>query len=293
MDEELVNLLFKTSAFKVADSEHPFWYTSGKLGPYFINVDYLYGSAEDSKNLLSKIDSWLESESKEEIPYLLYDEIMKHYDENEIFRTTIDKMVEYIKNNIEIDLIDYISGGERRDWYFSVPIAVILGKPHITIYKDLTTVASTSDFEESTIIDSVAGKRMFHVADILNTASSFEKAWVPAINKMGSKINWAFYVVDRNQNGEKNLKEMDVKPYSLITIGEDLFKLALNKGIINSSQYNVLLKYFDDPDGTMREFINNHPSFIDDTIREGDPKSAKRATLCKEKNWYGSPIGDE
>ena len=293
MDEELVDLLFKTSAFKVADSEHPFWYTSGKLGPYFINVDYLYGSADDSKELLSKIDSWLENESKEEIPYLLYEEIMNHYDENEIFKTTIDKMVDYIENNFEMNLIDYVSGGERRDWYFSVPIAALLGKPHITIYKDLTTVASTSDFEESTLIDSVSGKRMLHVADILNTASSFEKAWVPAINNMGSKINWAFYVVDRNQNGEANLKDMEVKPYSLIKIGEDLFNLALNNKTIDKSQYDVLIKYFEDPDGTMREFIINHPTFIDDTIKEGDIKSAKRAMLCKEKNWYGNTIGEE
>lgn len=294
MDKELVSLLFDTNAFKVAPENEPFWYTSGKLGPYFINVDYLYGSKEDSQNLLNDIDNMLINNSKEEIPYLLNEKIMEHYDTNEIFKKTIDKLVEYIENNFELNLIDYVSGGERRDWFFSIPVATLLGKPHITIYKDLTTVASTSDFEESTKIETLAGKRIFHIADILNTGSSFERAWVPAINQLGSKINWAMFTVDRNQNGDKVLNELGVQPYSLIQISEALFNIAIQYNIINPAQYEVLCKYYEDPEGTMREFINTHPTFIDDVINHSqDEKAVKRAKLCKEKNWYGSPIGDE
>lgn len=290
MDEELVSLLFKTNAFKVSDADHPFWYTSGKLGPYFVNVDYLYGSAESSAELLSKIDNWLINENKENIPALLFDEIMKQYDNNEIFKTVIDKIVEYIENNLEVNLIDYISGGERRDWYFSIPVAYLLGKPHITVFKDLTTVVSTCDFEEATEVDALQGKRVLHVTDILNTGSSFERAWVPAINKLGSKINWAIYVVDRNQSGDKNLKKLEVQPYSLVELNNDLFNLALAIDIIDVAQFKMLQQYFADPDGTMREFIKNHPTFIDDVINSDNEKAAKRAKLCKEKNWYGDTL---
>jgi adenine/guanine phosphoribosyltransferase-like PRPP-binding protein len=294
MDENLASLLFQTNAFKIADSENPFWYTSGKLGPYFINVDYLYGSKENSEKLLEKINNWLETEDKENIPGLLCEEIMDHYDNNEIFKTSIDKLIEYIEANFETNLIDYISGGERRDWLFSIPVALLLGKPHITIYKDLTTVASTADFEESTTITSVPGKRILHIADILNTGSSFERAWVPAINKLGSKINWAVYFVDRNQSGDKNLRNLGVQPYALLTLNEELFNFAVAKNIISLNQFESLKKYFEDPDGTMRKFINSHPTFIDDTIKNSkDPKSVKRAKLCKEKNWYGNPLGDD
>ncbi len=293
MDKELVSLLFETNAFKVAPEDEPFWYTSGKLGPYFVNVDYLYGSKEDSQNLLSSIDEILANNSKEDIPYLLCEKIMEHYDNNEIFRTTIDKLVEYIENNFQMNLIDYISGGERRDWYFSVPVANLLGKPHITIFKDLTTVASTSDFEESTIITSVAGKRIFHVADILNTGSSFERAWAPAINNLGSKINWALFVVDRNQHGDKTLRDLGIQCYSLMQISKNLFDIAVGQNIISIPQYDLLCKYYDDPDGTMREFINTHPNFIDNVINNStDEKAVKRAKLCKEQNYYGNTIGD-
>lgn len=292
MDEELVSLLFNTKAFKVANNDNPFWYTSGKLGPYFINVDYLYGSQKDSEELLKTIDDLLANHEKEEIPQKLYNILLDHYENNEIFKTTIDKLVEYIENNFQLDLIDYVSGGERRDWYFSILVANFLGKPHITIFKDLTTVFSTCDFEETTTIDKLPGKRVFHLADILNTGSSFERAWVPAINKLGSKINWALFVVDRNQSGDKNLLNIGVQPYSLLSLNEDLLNIALKNNIITPEQKDMLVQYMEDPDGTMRNFIKTHPTFIDDVINNSDnAKSVKRAKLCKEKNWYGDPIG--
>ena len=286
MDEELVSLLFETKAFKVADENKPFWYTSGKLGPYFINVDYLYGSKEDSESLLKIIDELLLNESKENIPSILFEYVNKHYEENKIFKTTIDKLVSFIEKNINIDSIDYISGGERRDWFFSILVAYLLGKPHITIFKDLTTVVSTCDFEETTLIDTLTNKNVFHVTDLLNTASSFERAWVPAITKLGSIMQWAIYPVDRNQGGYKCLENLQVAPLSLITLNEELFEIAFNKGIISENQKNILNKYFEDPEETMQEFINSHPTFINDVIANGDEKSAKRAKLCLEKGWY-------
>ena len=291
MDEELVSLLFSTKAFKVADSENPFWYTSGKLGPYFINVDYLYGSQLESEELLLTIDKLLENSDKEQLPCELYEILWKHYENNNIFRTTINKLVKYIQDNFDVSIIDYISGGERRDWYFSILVANLLGKPHITIYKDLTTVVSTCDFEEATTVEKLPGNRIFHLADILNTGSSFERAWVPAINNLGSKINWALFVVDRNQMGNEIMSDLGVQSYSLLSLNEDLLNIAVKNGIITEEQKESLKKYMIDPDGTMREFIRTHPNFIDDTIKFGSEKSSKRAKLCKDKNWYGDTIG--
>ena len=68
--KDLMSLLFETHAFKVAEANNPFWYTSGKIGPYFVNADYLYGSESDSKELLEFIDSELENEDKKDIDNL-------------------------------------------------------------------------------------------------------------------------------------------------------------------------------------------------------------------------------
>ena len=32
---KLMSLLFDTKAFKICEENNPFWYTSGKIGPYF------------------------------------------------------------------------------------------------------------------------------------------------------------------------------------------------------------------------------------------------------------------
>ena len=156
--KDLMSLLFETTAFKVAPENNPFWYTSGKIGPYFINADYLFGSEEDSKSLLSFIDNELANEDKKNIPSHIFSKTFLHYNKCAIYKFVIDSMVEYIKENINVDEIDYISGGERRDWYFSNIIAYFLGKPHVTIYKDLSTVVSNSDFSENDYATSIPNK---------------------------------------------------------------------------------------------------------------------------------------
>ena len=35
---DLANYLFETNAIRFCDENKPFWYTSGKIGPYFINT---------------------------------------------------------------------------------------------------------------------------------------------------------------------------------------------------------------------------------------------------------------
>ena len=67
-------------------------------------------------------------------------------------------MKEYIETNIGVENVDYISGGERRDWYFSNIMAYLLNKPHVTIYKDLTTVESNYNFENNTEVSSLENK---------------------------------------------------------------------------------------------------------------------------------------
>ena len=146
--KDLMSLLFETHAFKVAEANNPFWYTSGKIGPYFVNADYLYGSESDSKELLEFIDSELENEDKKDIPEHIFKKVLEHYNSNEIYKSVIDAMKQYIEEHLDISSIDYISGGERRDWFFSNLIAYLLDKPHVTIYKDLSTVISNSDFSK-------------------------------------------------------------------------------------------------------------------------------------------------
>ena len=37
---DIVSYLFNTNAIRFCEENKPFWYTSGKIGPYFINMKH-------------------------------------------------------------------------------------------------------------------------------------------------------------------------------------------------------------------------------------------------------------
>ena len=285
--KDLTNLLFETNAFNIAQENKPFWYTSGKIGPYFVNGEFFYGSDADSKELLAFIDSELENETKENIPAHIFEKVLAHYNSNEIYKTTIDAMVEYIKETVNVENIDYISGGERRDWFFSNMIAYILEKPHVTIYKDLSTVESDYKFTENTPIEKIEGKNFLHVADLLNQSASFTRAWIPAIENLGSKILWSIFVIDRMDGGTQVLTDCGVEVLSLLKINDELFVKALELNIINEKQLQMLRDFKKDQMGSMRQFLIDHPEFLEESLNSDNSKTAKRAKLLVEQDLYG------
>lgn len=283
---DLTSLLFKTNAFKICEENKPFWYTSGKIGPYFVNTHFLYGNAESAQEFLDFIDVQLETTSKDSIPANLFEKVLAQYENNEIYKIVVDALKDYITSNIDLSTIDYISGGERRDWYFSIIIAHLLNKPHITIYKDLSAVASTSDFKDSSPVTNLSGKQILHIADLLNTASSYLRAWVPAIQELDGNIVASVVVVDRMQGGSEALENLNIRSLSLLQINESLFVKAKELGIINDAQLEMLNKFTENPDNCMREFLVEHPEFLENSINSTDTKTAKRAKSCKEQNLY-------
>lgn len=283
---DLMSLLFETNAFKICEENKPFWYTSGKIGPYFVNTHFLYGNAESAQEFLDFIDVQLETVPKDLIPSNLFEQVFKQYQNNKIYKIVVDHLKEFIESKIDLSVIDYISGGERRDWYFSIIIAYLLGKPHITIYKDLSAVVTTCDFEESTPVEKLEGKRILHIADLLNTASSYLRSWIPAIKALGANIVSSVVVVDRMQGGGEVLNNLGIRSLSLLQINDTLFEKAKELGIINDSQLEMLNKYTENPDQTMQEFLVAHPDFLENALNSSDAKTAKRANLCKSQNLY-------
>ena len=83
----LVSYLFKTNAFKVCPDNKPFWYTSGKIGPYFINTHFLYGSEESAVEFLKFID--IEKEDKLGVSKKILDTCLKQYNSNAIDRKSV------------------------------------------------------------------------------------------------------------------------------------------------------------------------------------------------------------
>lgn len=280
---DIMSYLFETNAIRFCEENKPFWYTSGKIGPYFINTHFIYGSEKEANELLSFIDESLSD--KMTLPKKVFDKVLKQYNENKIYHDVIEHIKSYIEENIDINEIDYISGGERRDWFFSNAIAYLLKKPHITIYKDLSTVESNFDFSQTKEVSNLEGKKVLHVADLITVASSYIRAWIPAIKNLGASILWSCVVVDRMQGGKEKLETEGVKSLSLVNVDTDLFKKALELGFINNNQLELLNKFFKSPDDCMREFLINHPEFIENALNS-DEKTKKRAQLLVDGNLY-------
>ena len=195
-------------------------------------------------------------------------------------------MKNYIEENIDVSEIDYISGGERRDWFFSNILSYLLDKPHLSIYKDLSVVESDSKFETSKPIDSLVDKKVLHVADLITVASSYVRAWIPAIKNLGSDICWSCVVVDRMQGGKAVIEAEGIKSLSLVQVDKNLFKRALDLNIINEAQVSMLNGFFENPDETMKQFLIDHPEFLEDSLNS-DEKTKKRAQLLVDSNLYG------
>jgi orotate phosphoribosyltransferase len=276
----LIKWLFETNAVRVCPDNKPFWYTSGTIGPYYINTHFLYGSENKANELLQFIDS-----AKNDIltcPDKILEIVINNYNTNEIYKNLINNMIEFIKLNIDVSSVDYISGGERRDWFFSLLIAKLLDKPHITIYKDLSCVVTIDSKTQA--VPHIKGN-VLHIADLITEASSYERTWIPAIKSLGAQIKWSVVVVDRKQGGEELLLKHGIKSYSMVDIDRSLFDHSLEIGLITPSQHDMISNYIDNPKSSMRSFLMLHPEFLNNSLN-ADDKTSERAKLCINNNIY-------
>ena len=57
-------------------------------------------------------------------------------------------------------------------------------------------------------------------------------------------------------------------------------------GIINENQRDMLNNFFANPDESMKNFLIEHPEFLENSLKS-DEKTRKRAQLLIDGNLYG------
>ena len=240
-EEKLVNWLYETGAFKVCPEGKPFWYTSGTIGPYYVNTHFLYGSERKALELLEKIDAV--KADKLNCPQSLLTLVEKNYNTDDIYRGIIDSMLEFIKIILTwTTSVTYRAASAAAS--FSLIAASKLNKPHITIYKDLEAVITDND--ETYHADSICGACVMHITDLVTEASSFERAWIPAVRNIGGQLAYSVAIVDRMQGGKEILERYNISSFAMVSINREFFGKALEKGLINKGQYDILLDYAQD-----------------------------------------------
>ena len=281
MADKIIEALFETKAVRVAPENQPFWYTSGRLGPFFINTHFLLENEAAAGEVLKRIEKAI-ADNKLPAPEEIFDMMLAYYNKGGTFKMVSDKLAEEAS---KLDF-DYISGGERRDYFFSMMPAYLLKKPHLTIYKDMTSVYSESIDGPAVDVKDIdlKGKKALHIADLITEASSYERAWIPVIRGLGSDITDTVAVVDRHQNGREVLKGLGVELHALTGINEELFDEAKANGVINDAQKDMIMHFLENPADYMTAFLKANPGFIDAEIAKGG-KNKERAELAIEKGF--------
>jgi len=275
MENPIISWLFETDAVRVCPEGQPFWYTSGKLGPFYINTQFLYGSEAAANALLKTIE---EACAGDKLAFYdkVWADISAQMESCEIFSQLIDLLADAAR---KMD-VDFVSGGERRDFFFSMPVAKKLGLGHLSIFKDLTSVYTD---ENGVSMEpekaNLSGKKSVHIADLVTVASSYIRAWIPAVEALGAKIAYSLAVVDRDQGGVKILADAGCPLTTLIVIKPALFETAAKMGRMTDAQLDLVNSFIADPDKFMTDFLLTHPDFLANEIAKGG-KSAQRAELC-------------
>ncbi len=283
--------LFATQAIRFAPPDQPFWYTSGMIGPYYVNTQFLCGGEQTATALLARIETLTAGDRLALMPQLAA-ELMQVYADDAIYRAVIDALLADART-IGAELI---SGGERRDFFFSIPVAVLARVPHVSIFKDGTCVANDPGTPTGRWLTTtkthppLPGAHVLHIADIITQAASFTRAWIPALRGLGAATITAMAVLDRLQDGRENLQRQAVTLHVLAAMDDALFARAHANGVLTTAQWDLIRRFNQDPRQYMEHFFATHPHFLAEQLAAGG-QAKERAQLCIRNGFAAPPPG--
>lgn len=282
-DQRVSELLVKTGAY--TDLDEPVILASGEvLGIYYIN----------SEKLLQDGGTWKEfgNDSNAMIQHAI-----NITNKNPELKEVIDILAEKVNSLFPKTGSCAISGGQRRDWLFSGPVAAKLDMDHISIYKDgKIEILPPNDpgYQpnnlQNKIITDLSGRTIIHIPDMLTAASSCyriekgskkEKGWIPEIRKRNGITTNLVSVVSRLQGGEQNLAEIGVNAESLVAIGPDF----LQEHSTNSKR---AIDYKKSPEQWTENYLKEHGALALVSTFDPNGKKIKRAKAFLEN--YGTVL---
>ena len=279
---DLLESLVRSGALRIAPPGQVFWYTSGTVGPYYINTHYLFGGPEGAGELLAFIDA--ESRSAD-FHARLVERVSAQLASDRGYAAVVDALAASIRRREPSGGVDWISGGERRDWFFSAAVALRTGRPHLYLYKDGAAWRPEGDVLKEA--GDLGGRRAAHVADLVTEASSYTRAWIPALRGRGGEMAVSANVVDRGQGGMEVIAAAGVDAEACLRVDEAMFADLRHRRLISEAQHSLLVDYFGDPAGAMRRFLVEHPAFLQGALASGEARTAERARLLVERDPYG------
>ncbi len=278
--EALLKLVHDTKAVSVWNHKTGpvFWYTAGVPGPFFVNTEYLIG-ADIANSLVSTITEILSQTDDPAVRVARIDKaVMEAYVNNKDYKNLIETMVAEAQKSLPARSFTIISGGERRDWLFSVPFAHVMGLSHVYLFKDQSAYCGTAYGPEETAL---------HVADLINNAASYVDKWLPALGKAKIKIDTTLVVTVRGTTGIDKLKEQNVKIIALNNIDLSFFEKWMKNGLIDQETYDELAVHFQSPQAWAEKYLIGREELFKVSKDSGKAYERVRSFFTKDPwNFY-------
>ena len=248
-DKRIAELLVKSGAYR--DLESPVVLASGQLGIYFINTE----------KLLDDDGKWAEFGDD---PLKMYSHLLDVQKKNPDFAEVID-----VLRNKSGEMLSapssasyrVISGGQRRDWLFSMPVASALHISHLTHFKGESPVLLWAAGYQMEVPSIERDYCAVHIVDLITEGSSIysnqggeEMGWLPGIRNLSTQpeeVKGLLAVVDRLQGGREMLQKQGVGLTSFVEIDEDfLSTFSIDKA--------RALSYHASPTDWSEEYLREH-----------------------------------
>ncbi len=276
-DKRISEVLVETGSF--TDLEEPVILTSGELGIYYVNTEKLVQDGGKWKEYGEDSETMIKHAVNMTLAHQSFDEVI------DILAEKVDSLL--FDGASDLDPLA-LSGGQRRDWIFSGPVAHKLGLPHISLYKNgkMEVVAPNGGFVEGYRIK---GSRCVHVVDLITEASScyrtegdIEQGWIPMLRQKGAIIHDLAAVVTRNQGGEEKLSSQGVGVTSFVSIDE-----AFAREFSKNPERAVA--YMANPRGWCESYLRDNP-IPGTVINTFDPEGGKIDRAKKFLDRYSSVL---
>ena len=283
----LTSVIFSTKAVSIWNNQKGpvFWYAAGVPGPFYVNTEKLIG-AESAEKLLASISKIVAMEvSAEEKSSMVETVVMNEYAANETFQKIIATMVHDCRTQFG-DKYNTISGGERRDWFFSIPFAIESGLDHIYLFKNggIHIKPHNNDGQKS------EDTKILHVADLINNAASYFNSWIPILEKHGLSMMGTACVITRGSAGTDKLCDIGIPVCSLKTIDKSYFDELHTISLIDKDTTEEIGNYFDCKENWARRYILSKPDLLgNETL---DAKSKERLKSFLENDPWNLRTND-
>lgn len=170
------------------------------------------------------------------------------------WRQTIADLVALVR---EVGEEDMISGGELADLFFSIPVALQLRQPHLTIRKTTKGYGAGGR-----IVGQIRrGEHTVHVSDLITSGESAIE-WVRAVRDAGGKVAKYVVVFDRNQGGKQALRKEKVALHSLVGLDEEFLSYSARDGALTRKGLENVRGYLREPEVWARDFLRTNPAFV-------------------------------